>query len=659
MASIKEQIENLKNGDTLIVESGRYFIDETIEIVNKKNITIKSDGDVFFDGGIVIPNDKIKSYKNSIKVVDLSGYNIELSEYGTRGFRRSYVNAPNELFINGRPFHVSIYPKDRSFTYSEADIKDCGSKPTEKEYDNRPGVLNISDEKVLSFVCEDDMYLAGFPCHSWADDCIKIARIDKEAKTLTTTEPHLFGFAATGHSSWHILNVFSELSEYGEYYIDKKNKKLYFICDEEIETVQLSVLGSVMVAIENSENVRIEGITFENGRNTGIYIEGGEGCIIDSCTFRNLGIMAVQMGQGATDQPNAFNTHHGERADWVEPPVPKSREMGSWHEYLYEFAAWDNNAGYNHSIQNCKIYNMGAGGVLLSGGNRKKLIPGNNRVYNCEIYEVNRLDKTYKAGVNIMGVGNTIAHCEIYDLTGMGIYLHGNDHLIEYNKIHDVLKSVSDSGAIYMGRDMSEVGNVFRYNFIYSIHNPHKTDLGVCAIYFDDWSIYNIVYANYFYDIVSDGRFFFSTVYHTCGGLTSIGNNILIDCFPGFNPNTKSNANLHMHEDKLSIVRVNTTDENDMHGVDITSTVYKEKYPYLYKTYTEDYNPGTKFWHNRVYVNQYNDFADAENLDFSFIENAEHLQSNMPEYKITDDAFGLCNETVEIKNIDFKNIGRL
>ena len=169
--------------------------------------------------------------------------------------------------------------------------------------------------------------------------------------------------------------------------------------------------------------------------------------------------------------------------------------------------------------------------------------------------------------------------------------------------------------------------------------------------------IYNMVYANYFYDIVSDGKFFFSTIYHTCGGLTSIGNNILIDCFPGFNPNIKSNANLHMHTDKLSIRRVHTTDENDMHGVDITSKVYKEKYPYLYRTYQDDYNPGTKFWHNRVYVNQYDDFVDAKNLNFKFIEDAEHLKSNMPEYRITDDVFGVYDEVVEIKNIDFENIG--
>ena len=210
-----------------------------------------------------------------------------------------------------------------------------------------------------------------------------------------------------------------------------------------------------------------------------------------------------------------------------------------------------------------------------------------------------------------------------------------------------------------MGRDMSEVGNIIRYNFIYSIHNVHKTGLGICAVYFDDWSVYNMVYANYFYDIVSDGAFFFSTVYHTCGGCTSIGNNILIDCFPGLNPNIRSNSYDVMHTDALYIKRVRTADEEDMHGVDITSETYKNEYPYLYKTYTENYNPGLKFWHNRVYVNQYNDFENPQKLDFRLKDDAEFYGTNKKEYKITDDVFGIVDGNIEIKKIDFENIGLL
>lgn len=653
LRSLAVAVEKADGSDTVIyIDEGRYFLNDTVEI-NKSNIKICAVGRVVFDGGVLIEKSGVKDYSDKIKYIDLSAY--EIGVYGNRGFRRAYINAPNELFINSKPYTVARYPKKGTIKYTKEDIIDCGSKPVEQDYSMRCPVIRLNTDRTEKWENEKDAYLGGFPNYSWADDCLKITEIKNGIVKLN--EPHVFGFDATGHSSWYIVNLLEELSEPGEYYVDREDKKLYFIPDGEICEIQVSLMDRVMLACENVSNVVIEGITFENSRNTAVYIEGGERVHIKNCTFRNLGIMAVQIGRGAEPQPHGKNTCHGKRADGVPVPNPVSREMGSWHEYLYEFAAWDNNGGKNHMIEGCKIYNTGAGGILLSGGNRKKLVPGNNTVYNCEFHDCNRLDKTYKSAVNVMGVGNRIANCEIYNLPGMGIYLHGNDHIIEYNKIHHVLQSVSDSGAIYMGRDMSEVGNIIRQNFIYSIHNPHKTDLGVCAVYFDDWSVYNMVYANCFYDIVSDGKFFFSTVYHTCGGLTSVGNNLFIDCLPGLNPNTKSNANLRMHTNPLACMRVHTTGDSDMNGVDITSEIYRERYPYLYKTYTEDYNPGTRFWHNRVYINQYDDFVDAKNLNFRLKDDAEHLKSNMPEYKITDDVFGLNDETVEIINIDFENIG--
>ena len=664
-ASLDRAKEAAKGRPAVIyLRGGRYFFRKPLALGPENNhlrIQAWAGEPVYFDGGVWLDPGSAKPFRDGIMMIDLAPYDIVYGRYGTRGFRRPYVPAPNELFVNGEPYRVSRYPKTGMIPLAEEDILDSGSRPAKEEYDLRPAVIRWADCRLEHWKDAKDAYLAGFPCQSWADDCIRIAHIDTKEHTITTALPHLYGYAATGHSGWYIVNLLAEVTEPGEYFVDIHEKKLYFIPKGNLADakLQLSSLDQVMISVENAEDIQISGITFENSRSGGVYIAGGEGCVIQNCVFRNLGTLAVQIGQGASPMPDGLHTCHGKRAPGIPAPRPISREMGAWHEYLYEFAAWDNCGGKNHRIAGCTMQDLGAGGVLLSGGNRKTLEPSGNTVENCRFSRVNRLDKTYKAAVNVMGVGNRIAHCEISDLPGMAIYLHGNDHCIEYNRIHHVLQEVSDSGAIYMGRDMSEVGNIIRYNFIYSIHNPVRTGLGVCAVYFDDWSVYNMVYANCFYDIVSDGKFFFSTIYHTCGGLTSIGNNILIDCFPGLNPNQKSNAYLHMHTDPLSVIRARTSDPADLRGVDITSAVYRQRYPYLYKTYTQNYNPGTKFWHNRVYVRQYDDFADPAALDFTLKESAEFLQSNMPEYTITDDVFGLDNETVEIINIPFAEIGIL
>ena len=657
-----KEILSASNEDCVIkIEAGRYFVDDTIELCGKKNITLKADGDVIFDGGVILNNSDIKTYKDNIKCIDLKGYDITIGEYGNRGLARNYINAPNELFIDGEAYVVARYPKDENIPFIEGDIIDGGSVPRNKDFDLRTAKFRCRDERIKNWANAKDAYIGGLPIHSWADDTIKIKEIDVENQTIETTQPHLYGFGVTGHSSWYIINLLEELSEPGEYYIDTENQMLYFMPLDDVSDslIQLSNLDKVMIACEDSENINIEGIVFENSRNTAVYIEGGEGVCVKDCIFRNLGILAVQIGQGAEPQPHGFSTGHiqdeGGRAKGIPVPKSISREMGSWYQYLYEFSAWDNNGGKNHRIDSCKIYNTGAGGVLLSGGNRKKLIAGNNTVYNCEFHDVNRLDKTYKAAVNIMGVGNKIQHCEMYDLPSMAIYMHGNDHLVEYNKIHDVLKIVSDAGAIYMGRDMSEVGNVFRNNYIYNLTNVHETGLGVCAIYFDDWSIFNAVYDNFFYNIKGGG---FCVIHHTCGGMLSFHNNFIIDCIPSIQPDNKSNSFIRMHRDELAMRRVHTTDINDMHGVDITSQVYKEKYPYLYETYKNDARYEWMYYNNNILHNRYSIFVDGENGDFTQVEGFGKVYRDEYDWKRRSDVvMGYDNDLVLTHRVDFESIG--
>ena len=129
------------------LKSGRYFIDDTIELTEKNSYTeFKAEGQVIFDGGIILKNEDVKEYKDNIAVIDLKPYNITLGEYENRGFRRSYVNAPNELFINDEPYVVARYPKDGVIKYQQGDIVDGGSIPKDHEYDMRCATIKCRDE---------------------------------------------------------------------------------------------------------------------------------------------------------------------------------------------------------------------------------------------------------------------------------------------------------------------------------------------------------------------------------------------------------------------------------------------------------------------------------------------------------------------------------
>lgn len=653
-------------GSVVHIEAGRYFITDTLELDARDSHTVyKAEDEVIFDGGITLDPADVRPYQGNIKMIDLRPYGVALGEYGERGFKRSYVNAPNELFVDGKPYVIARYPKTGRILYGEGDIPERGSNPRQGDYSCRGAVLRLGKEFVEKWAGARDAYLGGYPFWSWADECLKIEAFDPENGTVTTKMPATYCFGVNGQSGWYIVNLLEELTQPGEYYVDQAAQKLYFIPEYDVKDafLQLSVLDKVMLAVEGAEAVTIEGITFENSRNSAICIEGGRGVTVRGCTFRNLGILAVQLGQGAEPQPHGLHNGMGKRKEGIPVPRPVSREMGSWNEYIYEFAAWDNRAGEDHSIESCRIYDTGCGGILLSGGNRKTLKPGNNRVYNCEITRVNRLDVTYKAAINIMGVGNRIEHCEIYDLPHSAIYLHGNDHLIEFNKIHHVVTNSSDAGAFYMGRDCSEVGNILRYNYFAHIHNhiPNSkttTSPGVAAVYFDDFAIYNTVYGNYFYDIKCGGTTMFTPIHHNNGGQSTIANNFFIDCEPGLNPGTRSNGHHFMHHDEMGSVRVNTPGEDDLRGVDVTSALWRKKYPYLFDTYTADYNPGNRYWHNLTHYHQSDFFMeDPQHENFEFKQDCPYFNWGGEPYRIVDREFGLNNEARAIERVPFGKIG--
>lgn len=672
----KNYLKNCRKNEEaeVIIAGGRYTFSESLcfDSSDRAAVYKAAEGEkVYFDGGIVIDGNKVKKVTDSnvidriieddakehILEVDLSCYDIELGEYGARGFRHPYIPAPNELFINGKPQKIASYPKNGYMPLNR--VIDTGSIPMEGDFSGRGGMIGYDVERGGRWTKAKDAYVSGFFANCYADDTIKIEYVDSVNKTIKLKNPGLNGLKPDCEHRWKIVNLLEELGEPEEYYIDRENRKLYFYPEGNMKNavIQLSVLKAPILFFIDAENIKFEGIIFENSRGSGVYIEGGEKITIENCEFRNLGMLAVQIGQGVTPLPDGLTNCHGAYDHDKIKPQPLSGEVGSWHEYIYEYAAFDGKGGKNHLISGCDIHDMAAGGIMLGGGNRKKLIPSNNKVFNTHIHNVNRLDLTYKGAVNIWGVGNVISHCELENLDGFAVYIHGNDHLAEYNKIHNVAKSISDGSAIYMGRDPSEVGNKIRYNFIYDIKNPHSYDMyGFTAIYFDDGAIYNEVYGNYFYDIVQKGRFFFSTIHWNGGGQTSVANNVFIDCYPGLDPNTYDNSYERMHNDEIFIKRI-TAKLGDLRGVDITDDIWKEHYPYLYETYVNNYNHTTLYYNNFVCSNQYQNFVDENpsHMNFKFRKNSYMLGKFAA--NVDDRVRGIKAKKVMFENIDFDAIG--
>ncbi|MCK4993344.1 MAG: right-handed parallel beta-helix repeat-containing protein, partial [Bacteroidales bacterium] len=154
---------------------------------------------------------------------------------------------------------------------------------------------------------------------------------------------------------------------------------------------------------------------------------------------------------------------------------------------------------------------------------------------NCHIHNLSRIDRTYTPGIWVDGVGTTITHCKIHDVPSSAMRINGNDHMIEYNEIHNVLTESDDQGAIDMWGDPTYRGNVFRYNYLYDIgpdgSNNEINIHGVSAgMRFDDAISGNLVYANIFRN--SSGGAFGAIQIH--GGKENlIQNNLFYQCSAG------------------------------------------------------------------------------------------------------------------------------
>jgi len=387
------------------------------------------------------------SVRNKIVEIDLDTEEIHnTGELRPVGFARPFGPAWAELFVNGKPYSLARWPNDS--TVKMGKVIDKGSVPRDGDFSNRGATFEFTTERPLNWKNQNDIWISGYFFRGWAEDAVELAEIDTLKKIFKTKQPSLYGFGSgLKFQRWFVYNILEEVDEPGEFYIDRKTQKLYFYPSEEIEELEVSMLEKPMVSIKGASNVHVEGITFECSRGMGIYMERTKNNLIHNCTFRNLGMVGVCMGRGIKPFKDLVHEGIGE---------PESEKIGSYLQHIYMDPVFNREAGHNNGVVNCTIYNTGAGGVHLSGGDRLTLEPGNNYVENCTIHDFNRIEKSYRAGIDISGVGNRISHCELFNAPSMAILLHGNDHLIEYNEIHHVCQEVHDQGALYYGRDPSE-----------------------------------------------------------------------------------------------------------------------------------------------------------------------------------------------------------
>lgn len=516
-------------------------------------------------------------YQVSLKQLGILNY----GKHQSYGHGQPVVPAPLELFFNNQPLTLAHYPNSGSIKIGK--VIDKGSVPRIGDTSNRGGIFEYTDTRHAKWAGQKDIWLQGTFNYGFADDNINIEKIDTLKKQIKLVTPHLYGLGnGRDFQAYTAYNILEELDSPGEWWLDTKTGILYVWPPSTLETasITISVLETPIVSIINQTYTTLEGLTIEAGRGMGIYMEGGHHNTIAGCTIRNVGTSGIFMGQGAEANkgPMSIDNFEGH---------PVSGIIGSLQNYLYKNTSWNRNAGYDQQILSCDVYNTGSGGIYLSGGDKKTLTKANNIVENCKVHDFNRRNKFIWSGISVDGCGNKIRHCEIYNTDWQGIFVHGNEHVFEYNNIHHVTLNSDDTSPWYIGRDPSDRGNVVRYNYFHHIGNPNRMNMG---IYCDDSSADVFVFGNVFYKMETKHGILFTN----SGWDLTMKNNIIIEP-------TDATAQISAHyytwaagsEKSMfgegGLIRARLTK-----SVSYTTEPYASKYPGLLDYL--DTIPGTKQW---------------------------------------------------------------
>lgn len=497
---------NIKESESveIILRGGCYEQRQTVMISQRGNLIIHPYGQehVVISGGRCVPAEALKEVTDQtvlsrlqpqvrklIREIDFKELKENLANLHASGFGRPSLPAWTQVFINNCIMRIARWPNDSTLLMGEIKQSGIGPKGEEEPYP----VFGYQGNRPSSWKDTRQMWISGYFAHGYADDMIKVERIDTVNRYIYAAQHTVYGFMnGKPWRQWFALNLLEELDSPGEYVIDIRQQKIYLYPPyDNLKSINVSLLESPILAIGKVDNVTVQGITFEYGRSIGIYMENTNHTRIKDCIVKNMGGTGIVVGKGSLDSDKKSLKPHAAEAGGE----PVSQIVGDLQGKLYKEILYNRQGGTDNGIIDCLIYNVGAGGISLGGGDRASLTPAGNFVENCRIHDYNSIEKSYRPGIWIDGVGNRVSQCDIYNAPSMAILFHGNNHLIELCKITNVCTEVDDQGAIYYGRDPSEQGNIIRYCYFKELSPQHR----VTATYHDDGACGAKVYGNIYY----------------------------------------------------------------------------------------------------------------------------------------------------------------
>ncbi len=425
-----------------------------------------------------------------------------------------------KFFLNGALMPMSQYPNTGTMVMNG--VLNKGSSRSVPG-----GSFKYSDTRINLWqnAVKDGLWLRGNWRVDWQMDFVKTLSISPSDSTIVQVEGVSGGlgykyspYQGSLAEPFVAVNLVEEIDKEGEWCIHPVTKMVY---------MWVPAAGNIGVAynssvaglnLTNVSNVVIENLSFSAGAGDGIKMTNCINCTVagnDIANCSGYGVFIV--------------------------------------------------GGNNCVVRSNDIHQVGQGGVFLVSSNftndQKTLLSSNHKVVNNLIYSYAKEVFLYSAAVDSRNaIGTYVANNKIYDCPHVGVLYGGNNNIMEYNDISDVVKTYSDMGAFYTAENWTERGDTIRYNYI---HNMSYKGSG---LYPDNYASGH----SFTYNIAADCYY---GSQNNFGYFNKFDNNVYYNNFmahhvnqTGFVPDTNRNC---------------TTNLNNLKNIYTNNPVYQSAYPEL------------------------------------------------------------------------------
>lgn len=575
---------------TVYLRGGEYFRDSSFALTAQDSGSIDAPityqaypgEQVLITGGVRVSEDNIQKVtdtavaarvldpvaRETLMQIDLSNYYDVIPEIGEYDYLNTDKHSDGDfanqvqIYVNGSALKKSRWPNDSELVIASSDGKMGG--PTTFGYHDSSDRAKLWNEAAF-----DDLRMEGHPARHWCYATHSVTNFDAAAKTMTTKGavgyPFATKYGGADEMTFYFFNLLEEIDLPGESYIDRDKKIAYFYPFGEVEEVIAPVTAEPLLSASGVSNVSFLNLDFAYVRSSVFSLNNVQNVVIDGCNMSHF------VGQNILK-------------------------------------------GDNNVIRNCCLYDGGMGGVRVEGGDSNAFTGGGNLIENNRFRALDTLKMNYSPAIALYGYHQIVRGNDISESNHMMIYPNnGNDHLIEFNEIHDGCLWTGDMAAIYWGRNPQYLGIEIGNNYFHDI-GSEACDGWVQSVFWDDGQIGPYLHDNIFYraTLTADRGGKNTFALKTYGGVYArVENNIFVDvpyAAQFQNRGTESNDG----KQRNWWLQMHSKAKNDSYGWwgKLVNSGYETTYPEHYAgTIWDEYVNGEKKLSSAFYE------ANLKNLD--------------------------------------------